>query len=99
MTTNPDKKVKCWSCDGSGISSLAQFNTAGINIPCERCGASGECLEIMREWENTGKAYRAERQLNNSTLREWAEKLGVSVVTLSRAERGIIDPRTMKEMN
>jgi len=49
----------------------------------------------MREWETLGEAYRADRQMNDATLREWARKLGVGVVALSQAERGIIDPRSL----
>lgn len=46
-----------------------------------------------------GAAYRADRQINGATLREWARKLNVGVVALSQAERGIIDPRSLHSAN
>jgi len=75
------------------------MNTANVDIPCDRCKGSGECPEIMREWEVLGAAYRADRQMNGATLREWARKLNVGVVALSQAERGIIDPRSLHSAN
>lgn len=75
------------------------MNTANVDIPCDRCKGSGKCPEIMREWETLGAAYRADRQMNEATLREWAQKLGVGVVALSQAERGIIDPRSLHSAN
>lgn len=94
-----DPLVRCWSCEGTGIACRAAMNTANVDIPCDRCKGSGECPEIMREWEVLGAAYRADRQMNGATLREWARKLNVGVVALSQAERGIIDPRSLHSAN
>lgn len=88
--------VRCWSCDGTGVGATACSNTTFKDIPCDRCNGSGMCPEIMREWMRGGALLRTNRQLQDATLREWAQKLGVGVVALSKAERGIIDPRTLR---
>lgn len=91
--------VKCWSCDGTGIACRAAMNTANVDIPCDRCKGTGECLHIMREWESWGLAYRLDRQGADQTLRERAKQIGCSVVELSQAERGIINPRCIYSAN
>jgi hypothetical protein len=94
-----DPLVRCWSCDGTGIGSPAVFNTAGIDIPCDRCKGTGQCPAVMRKWEELGHRIRKVRQDRDQSLREWARQFGVSVVMLSQAERGIIDPRSLPSAN
>ena len=84
--------VCCWSCNGTGIELLAPFNTARIDIACSRCKGDGVCPAIMKEWEVEGLKIRKVRQNESKSLREWASLLGVSVAILSQAERGIINP-------
>ena len=84
--------VRCWSCNGTGIESPAAYNTSRKDIRCDRCKGTGKCPEIMRKWESIGRNIRKVRQDQDKTLREWADQLGVSVVTLSQVERGIADP-------
>ena len=91
--------VSCWDCNSTGILALARFNTAGVDIPCDRCNGTGKCPAIMREWQNLGAAYKEDRQRNDRSLREEAKLRGYNVVTLSKAERGIIDPRELTAAN
>lgn len=91
--------VSCWDCNSTGILALARFNTAGVDIPCDRCNGTGKCPAIMREWQLLGAAYKEDRQRNGRSLREEAKLRGCNVVTLSKAERGIIDPHELRAAN
>lgn len=85
-------EIKCWSCNGSGIASLANMNTAGIDIECQRCNATGQCPEIMREWAKLGEKYRNQRKADKKTIRERAQEIGCLPSDLCKAENGIINP-------
>jgi len=87
------RKIKCWSCDGSGIASYANMNTACIDIECRRCNATGKCPEIMREWAKLGEKYRQQRRADRKTARIRAKEIGCTPSDLSKAEDGLIDPR------
>ena len=91
------KMTMCWDCEGTGILALARFNTAGVDIPCDRCNGTGKCPDVMREWQLLGAAYKEDRLKNDRSLREEAKLRGYNVVTLSKVERGIIDPRELND--
>lgn len=97
--TSNHSLVSCWDCNSTGILALARFNTDGVEIPCDRCNGTGECPAVMREWQLLGAAYKEDRRRNERTLREEAKLRGYGVVELSKAERGIIDPCTLKTHN
>lgn len=86
-------QIKCWTCDGSGIESRANMNTAGIDIECRRCNATGQCPEIMREWEKIGEKYKNQRRAQRKTILQLAREIGCMPSDLCKAEAGIIDPR------
>jgi hypothetical protein len=86
-------QIKCWTCDGSGIESRARMNTAGIDIECRRCNATGQCPEIMREWQKLGEKYRNQRRSERKTILQLARQIGCLPSDLCKAEDGIIDPR------
>jgi hypothetical protein len=69
------------------------MNTAGIDIECRRCNATGQCPEIMREWANLGEKYRNQRRLERKTTRIRAQEIGCTPSDLSKAEDGMIDPK------
>jgi transcriptional regulator with XRE-family HTH domain len=46
----------------------------------------------MAEWIKLGSYLREQRRKAKLTLRDFANKVGVSELLLSNAERGIIDP-------
>jgi len=85
--------IKCWTCNGSGIESRANMNTACIDIECRRCNATGQCPEIMREWAKVGEKYKNQRRANETSVRARAQEIGCTPSDLSKAESGIIDPR------
>ena len=86
-------QIKCWTCNGSGIASRANMNTACMDIECRRCNATGQCPEIMREWANLGEKYRNQRRLAKKTTRIRAKEIGCTASDLCKAEDGIIDPK------
>ncbi len=85
--------IKCWTCDGSGIESRANMNTACIDIECRRCNATGQCPEIMREWAKIGEKYKNERRSERKTILQLARQIGCRPSDLCKAEAGIINPR------
>jgi DNA-binding XRE family transcriptional regulator len=99
MNTKSNSIIRCWSCDGTGIDSPAACNTARVDITCARCKGAGKCSEVMLEWEDLGRRIRKVRQGRDQSIREWAQQLGVSASTLSKAERGIIDPHSLPSGN
>ena len=91
-----DRLVSCWSCGGTGIGAFAHADTSFSEIQCDRCQGTGQCPEKMREWEAIGGLIREDRLKSECTLRDRAHKKGWSAYDLSRAERGIIDPYSLK---
>jgi hypothetical protein len=86
-------QIKCWTCNGSGIESRANMNTACIDIECRRCNATGKCPEIMREWAKLGEKYKNQRRSDEKSVRARAQEIGCLPSDLCKAEDGIIDPR------
>lgn len=57
-------------------------------IDCSTCKGAGEITEDMRESIDAGRKARQNRIDRGLTLRQEADRLGVSAVVLSRLERG-----------
>lgn len=97
MTAKSNKKtLTCWSCNGTGIAAtfLTPKRTVG-RLTCDRCQGTGQCPEIMREWEKLGRELKADRLQTRTPLRDRAKAMGVTASQLSKAERGITDPRLL----
>jgi hypothetical protein len=90
-----EKLVKCWSCDGTGIAGYALHRRDTVTIKCARCKGDKKCPEIMRKWEEEGRAHMKERQRRDLSLRERAAELGCTLPELADAEHGRIDPSTI----
>lgn len=92
----------CPACKGE--KELAVFPTRAsdgqiiTSISCYRCEESGEVPDIQAEWIPLGKKLREDRISRKVILRQEAINLGISALTLSEAERGMIDPRTIKKV-
>ena len=87
--------VKCPDCKGKR-QVFAHVNYGGHgefkHIDCTRCGGIGAIPEQMLAWIDEGNKRRMERVARAATLREEAERLGLSPVELSKIERGLVRP-------
>lgn len=99
-TATPDA---CPSCKGSG-EAIGFVNTGDDTskhyygaIKCPRCKGSGHVDAAMPEWLLLGAAFRAERAEEGLLMGEVARRLGVSVVDVSKAYNGYINPAPMIE--
>ena len=85
--------VRCWDCNGAGKVHAAFMP---ISLTCGRCGGRGECPEIMKEWQETGRQIKAARLERRVMLRDEAHARGVPLAMMSDAERGISNPAMLK---
>lgn len=83
----------CPVCLGSP-KSIAHFNM-GENKPhewreieCDACEGTGRVTQHRMDAITEGKKLRQDRIERNMSLREEAQRLGISPVQLSRRERG-----------
>lgn len=87
------RRLKCGSCDGSG-KSFAHINSTdpaqhGFQwINCMTCGGAGTISEAHAERIAKGRQMRDDRVKRGLSLREEADRLGISVVELSAIEWG-----------
>ena len=92
-----DETVPCPDCEGDGkYTVLAYYGGVWGCVPtemqCSRCKGAGRMPEEMVAWRESGQQMRSDRLGRQLSLREEANRLGVSVVELSQMERGIIEP-------
>lgn len=87
--------VTCPRCDGRKGSNGFVTRATGCNvefIPCGVCRGQGMVEPHVLDWYAAGDRFRAARNRLGLSLREAANHIGVSVVDVSEAERGIRDP-------
>ena len=88
----------CPGCGGTKKTIAAHALMAdgssrfGLELPCFFCDGAGEVSEQRLAQRARGIELRGERLSRQYTLREAAEKLGISAVELSDAQQGWIDP-------
>ena len=63
-----------------------------VVLPCEACHGAGEVDARYPEWLARGEQVQAWRRAAHLVLGDAAPLLGLSVITLSRIERGLDDP-------
>lgn len=73
------------------------FTVCGSNtqLPCDRCGATGEVPDAMVQWIQDGHKLRAKRVHSPDGYRSLsaeAARRGIDAETLARMERGCIAP-------
>jgi hypothetical protein len=88
------KKITCWTCCGSGLGAVT---ASGSGIFCDRCDGTGECPAEMRQWQDAGRKLKQARLDKGLTLPDWAKVNGFDPDMASKAERGIIDPQTLRK--
>lgn len=91
--------MKCPDCEnGFTIASHVRYadgtGAFGVQMECDRCQGTGFAPDEMAAWIAKGREMRDRRvNIDRRTLREEAKRRGVDVVTLSKMERGVIEPR------
>jgi hypothetical protein len=92
--------MQCPDCKGTGKTVASHVSYAdgrhGYNVPlkCTRCEGSGDVPEQMVAWIEVGRKMR-EARVNGKPYRnlyQEAERRGMHAATLSRMERGVIEP-------
>ena len=94
--------MKCPHCDGTGESfahvDFADGSSFTGMLKCSTCDGTGIVHEKRAEWVEEGQRIRDARVQGGQyrNLLEESKRLGIDVVTLSRMERGEIEPYTLK---
>lgn len=92
--------MKCPECSGTGRTIAAHVSYAdgssgyGVEFPCLRCGGKTEVPDQAAEWIKRGRVMR-DRRVHGVPYRnlcDEAKRRCIDVVTLSRMERGAIEP-------
>lgn len=87
----------CPECDGKGRHELFSFETGQRKaIPCELCHTTGTVGTSDMERRRIGNEFRERRVNRGLTTMQWARRTGLDLLTVSHAERGIIDPEILR---
>lgn len=94
----------CPKCQGAGLAfgwgfkfvDDAHMQDRPAVIPCQQCQGAKVVPVEMLGWIVKGEQLRETRIARRETLRDAALRLGIPATTLSQAERGVIDPDTVK---
>lgn len=76
----------CPQCSGAGVLRAALHP---IEWECDLCAGKGAINEERQAAREAGRKAREERLQRRVTLRQEAERLGISPSALSRRERGV----------
>jgi hypothetical protein len=99
--------ITCPKCQGAGLdfgwgdkfTSDATMQGGPAVIPCPQCKGAKTVPAEMIGWIVKGEQLREARIARRETLRDAALRLGIPAVVLSEAERGVIDPDTVKGLD
>ncbi len=88
---------ECPQCRGKGEMKGIGCGEGGcrpVTMSCELCTGTGRISEEKLEWVARGETMRQKRVFGRvyRSLSTEAESRGISVVTLSKMESGIIEP-------
>ena len=61
-------------------------------LPCQRCNETGEVPDETPIWREKGELLKDKRISRRITLREASKRTGIDVISLSKMERGCVDP-------
>lgn len=95
-----EETIVCPTCEGRGAAPafVDGPKSSGIaTYPCERCGGKKVVPREVLRWIEDGKKMRARRIHSPDGYRnliEEADRLKITVIELSKMERGIIKPIT-----
>ena len=87
--------VTCPECGGGGSAPGIVCGSDGcraMNLQCGLCGGSGTVTVRQANWYRRGNAMREARKAAGRTLRQEADRRGMTQVRLSKMEAGRIEP-------
>jgi hypothetical protein len=91
--------VTCPSCKGKGtIAAFVDTATDGWFDPtlqCSRCKGLGAVDRQQEEWVRVGGTHRTWRVAQFESIKECADRLGISSAELSGMEHGRADPTAL----
>lgn len=85
--------IECPQCSGRGFVGLWKFPKS-ITINCDMCDGKSEIPEYQLKWIKKGKLLSSYRKKLKITLAQASKLTKIDVITLSKIERGIIEPKT-----
>ena len=92
------ERVICQTCQGSKqlqpvfVSYEEGYSGPPVQfLPCYMCNGEGSIDANRMRWIEHGEGLRAARLERELTLRAFSEAKGMSVVEISRIERGEVD--------
>lgn len=89
--------ITCPECDGKGRFELRTFAKGHVGaISCELCHTTGTVGPADIERRRIGQEFHERRVTRGLTILQWARRTGLDVLTVSHAERGIIDPEILR---
>ena len=87
----------CPQCIGVGrFTSMFPLKNPHLSIDCDLCSATGKVSDEQIQWREKGLKLRDARIERGETLRDFARRHNIDVSDVSKAERGVIDPKILK---
>jgi RecJ-like exonuclease len=83
---------QCPQCEGHGWIG---FSVNPIHLECDLCKGTGSIDAQTTLNRATGQAYKAARIARRETLIGYSNRMHLDPETVSKAERGVIDPTTI----
>lgn len=93
-------RVPCPVCQEQGHNSgFVDGPNGGYFNPrlqCSLCHGKGNLSNVQLDWWQRGRAHYTARVARSESMRECAQRLGVSVVEVSAMEHGRADPSRLE---
>lgn len=89
------ENVLCPACEGICESPGIVCGNLGcrhVMLKCSLCGGLGNVTPVQHARYLRGQELRKRRVEQNKTLRQEADRLGITQSELSKMEQGLIDP-------
>ncbi len=83
--------MKCPNCTNGKLLPFLPGNKDPKGTICDICDGTGDKPNNLLYNPKLGEKFRNERLDKGKSLREWAKEKGISVIKLSRAERGYFE--------
>lgn len=87
----------CPQCNGVGrFTSMFPLKNPHFVLDCDLCSATGKVSDEQIQWREKGSKFRDARIDRVETLRDFARRHSLDVSDVSKAERGVIDPKMLE---